>query len=281
MRSLAALLLFVSILCVSGCRGGTAKAADTNNPVAPDAGKSLAGQWEGTDPKDHTRSAFWLAEDGTFIMFAANDFAGGGFGGKWKQTADELQLGPGELANKVISPPMSYKYKWTSGDEVELSLAIDPQNKFRLKRTGAAPKTANIDALTNNPKMQAQTDSVTCMSNLKQLALGQMMYAQDWDQTLPPSYSWGDATMPYLKDQKIFTCPTLAKSGQQSGYAMDSTVSGARMEKISAPVSTVILFESTSTNWNASDPQASVLHVPRHGDGINFAYADGHVKAVR
>lgn len=60
-----------------------------------------------------------------------------------------------------------------------------------------------------------------CESNLKQIGMGLMLYAQDYDDILPrawsgkspgPSdpahnYKWMDAALPYVKDEALFTCP--------------------------------------------------------------------------
>jgi prepilin-type N-terminal cleavage/methylation domain-containing protein len=61
----------------------------------------------------------------------------------------------------------------------------------------------------------------SCQSNLKQIGLGLLQYAQDYDETLPcwyfgpsstsnaaTSYKWNDAIFPYVKSEQIFTCPS-------------------------------------------------------------------------
>ena len=59
----------------------------------------------------------------------------------------------------------------------------------------------------------------SCQSNLKQVALGIFMYAQDYDEKLPIAaisfttlangpYGWADAMQPYLKSTQIFQCPS-------------------------------------------------------------------------
>ena len=62
----------------------------------------------------------------------------------------------------------------------------------------------------------------SCQSNLKQIALGVFMYAQDYDEKTPPAtinstaasvtasnpYGWADALQPYLKSTQIFQCPS-------------------------------------------------------------------------
>ena len=63
----------------------------------------------------------------------------------------------------------------------------------------------------------------TCLSNVKQLGTGLMMYAQDYDETLPlssfsavPGQSvnsiqnpkWADVIQPYVKNDGIFMCPS-------------------------------------------------------------------------
>jgi len=62
-----------------------------------------------------------------------------------------------------------------------------------------------------------------CLSNLKQVGLGLQMYAQDWDETLPPAnhvHDFGNpkvlertpsflgSLIPYTKNRAIFACPS-------------------------------------------------------------------------
>ncbi|MCX6366922.1 MAG: prepilin-type N-terminal cleavage/methylation domain-containing protein [Armatimonadetes bacterium] len=58
--------------------------------------------------------------------------------------------------------------------------------------------------------------SAACLSNTKQLSLGVMMYAQDYDETLPViGYNqmcrgrWQWQIYPYVKNEKVFTCPNI------------------------------------------------------------------------
>jgi prepilin-type N-terminal cleavage/methylation domain-containing protein/prepilin-type processing-associated H-X9-DG protein len=67
----------------------------------------------------------------------------------------------------------------------------------------------------------------SCMSNVKQMGLAVMQYAQDWDECHPgvwfgpvsaapwsqPSndtlfYKWMDAVYPYVKNEQVFNCPS-------------------------------------------------------------------------
>lgn len=57
----------------------------------------------------------------------------------------------------------------------------------------------------------------SCMSNLKQIGLGVMMYVQDYDGTYPreqfsPSSGtvyWTNVVQPYIKSTQVFRCPSL------------------------------------------------------------------------
>ena len=60
--------------------------------------------------------------------------------------------------------------------------------------------------------------STACLSNTKQLALGVMQYAQDYDETLPVAgYNaqcrgrWQWQIYPYVKNQQVFTCPNISQ----------------------------------------------------------------------
>ena len=54
----------------------------------------------------------------------------------------------------------------------------------------------------------------SCMSNMKQIALGCIMYSQDFDGNLFPYKYWGTGTsemevlQPYIKNTQIFRCPS-------------------------------------------------------------------------
>jgi prepilin-type N-terminal cleavage/methylation domain-containing protein len=57
-----------------------------------------------------------------------------------------------------------------------------------------------------------------CLSNTKQVGTALMMYAQDYEETLPPPqlgtcpglgcYGWADVVFPYIKNEKVFDCPS-------------------------------------------------------------------------
>ena len=63
---------------------------------------------------------------------------------------------------------------------------------------------------------RAKARETACLSNMKQLAAGMIMYAQDYDDVFPdiwrdfgtPGYpGWAQRTYPYVKNDNIFFCP--------------------------------------------------------------------------
>ena len=64
----------------------------------------------------------------------------------------------------------------------------------------------------------------SCQSNLKQIGLGILQYAQDYDEKYPTgadsaSLSWQQKTQPYLKSAQIFVCPSNTNSEQIASTA--------------------------------------------------------------
>src|SRR6187399_2973852 len=62
-------------------------------------------------------------------------------------------------------------------------------------------------------RAREQARKTTCASNCRQIGLGLMMYAQDYDETLVMRYygnalSWKDALEPYIKSQGVYRCPS-------------------------------------------------------------------------
>lgn len=122
------------------------------------------------------------------------------------------------------------------------------------------------------------SDKADCLSNLKQLSLAMIMFAQDHNETLPDAKTWTDDIRPYFKDEEILRCPS--DRGHEYTYAMNSEVSGKKIADMADPMTTVVLFESDAGKKNAADPLKSLCSPPRHAGANNFAYVDGHVKSV-
>lgn len=122
---------------------------------------------------------------------------------------------------------------------------------------------------------------VSCQSNLKQVALAAMMYCQDYDERMPIADRWCGALMPYCRNEAIFTCPA---DDDKWSYAMNYKLSRQPLAVVVSPASTYMLFETEPSRKDAYDkdtyPGASLAAPPRHGEFNNFAFADGHVKAI-
>src|SRR2546428_695494 len=68
-----------------------------------------------------------------------------------------------------------------------------------------------------------------CVSNMRQIGSGLMMYAQDYDETFPrdffmdkePIYVWKNAIRPYLKSLDVLMCPSnpFSRSVPRSPYS--------------------------------------------------------------
>ena len=65
----------------------------------------------------------------------------------------------------------------------------------------------------------------SCLSNLKQLGLGVMMYVQDYDEIYPETitgggYYWKDLLQPYVSNYQVFGCPSSSEGygGSTASY---------------------------------------------------------------
>ncbi|MGV3615556.1 MAG: hypothetical protein ACO1SV_09505 [Fimbriimonas sp.] len=119
-----------------------------------------------------------------------------------------------------------------------------------------------------------------CLSNVKQLALGQLIYSADWDDRFPPAEEWMDA----LKSSKsakvnpaVFQCP-LVKDGH--GYAMSDAVAKKPQTAIAKPETTILLFETSDLGYNAHGDPKKVMEIPRH-ERQTVAFANGAAKMLR
>ncbi len=111
-----------------------------------------------------------------------------------------------------------------------------------------------------------------CLSNVKQQAMGLLMYAADHADRFPARDVWKDGIAPYVKLESVLR---EAKAAQGVyGYAFNAALSGAREDDPKVPMT----YDSVNPIRNASDPLTSLPALGKHGGKNNVAYADGHAK---
>lgn len=124
-----------------------------------------------------------------------------------------------------------------------------------------SPHQAMVQAL-------AGAQKAACLSNVKQICLGILMLANDYDDVFhfKPD-NWVKAIMPYVKNNNIFHCPN-DKSGAVS-YSVNPYLAGKNETKVAAPADTVLVYEGSKLKLNF-----------RHGGSACVGFADGHVRMV-
>jgi prepilin-type N-terminal cleavage/methylation domain-containing protein/prepilin-type processing-associated H-X9-DG protein len=144
----------------------------------------------------------------------------------------------------------------------------------------------------------------SCLSNLKQLGLGLVMYAQDYDEKFP-TYFWGEGNAgqansctwwggiyPYVKNIQLFACPSSSSNWHNThqvwidftppfrgnppinyGYSelIGGVGTGTKMGQLQSPAETLILADCNSTwiggYWSEAFPARALL--------LRVAYANG------
>lgn len=137
-------------------------------------------------------------------------------------------------------------------------------------------------------KAREKARQASCLSNLKQIGMGLMMYAQDFDERLPatyqdmvggidwPLYSWRGAMYPYVKNSQLFVCPSDSAPGADPSpnslgpvsYAANDRVMLANRGPVSntigditEPANTLMVFDSWMASrwcaWWNSDPSGN------------------------
>lgn len=108
--------------------------------------------------------------------------------------------------------------------------------------------------------------SISCLANMKNLALAHLMYAQDYDEVWARR-DWVKAVEPYHKNPRLLSCPSHG-AGKVS-YSMNSALFGASMTALLAPAETVVLYEGENQKL-----------VFRHQGKAAVGFADGRCRLV-
>jgi hypothetical protein len=109
---------------------------------------------------------------------------------------------------------------------------------------------------------------------LKQLSLGTIMYAGDYDDVMPPS-TWADATFWYVRGAAKYKSPAFDGT-PYFGYAMNVGAVGIVMSSVDNPSSFLNLFDSTNLQWNAVASPNTLPNPGRYEGKNTFSFLDGH-----
>jgi prepilin-type N-terminal cleavage/methylation domain-containing protein/prepilin-type processing-associated H-X9-DG protein len=149
----------------------------------------------------------------------------------------------------------------------------------------------------------------SCLSNLKQLGLGLAQYTQDYDERMPasaaPAATGGwmyylalintptagnfnpslGSLFSYTKSAQIYVCPS-DTGGQVSGdsYAIGPCIPGRHIALFPDTSQWLQMCEEVAwTNGSTDDGFMSLGNdfSPRHLDGTNVLFVDGHAKFLR
>ena len=192
------------------------------------------------------------------------------------QTFEMIWVGPDKLNLKPV-PPAEVK------DKIAPEM-LDAMT-FRMRRQSPAEKlnkdavAAAMDPEGNHKRTEPLTDAQTCVSNVKQISMGMLMYAEDYDQVYP-STEWQSKLMPYVRQPAIFDCPTVKRQGGSGGYAFNEDLTGVNLGKIADPASQIAIFETAILQTSLVASPISSGKAGRHSEGDTVGYADGHVKVV-
>jgi prepilin-type N-terminal cleavage/methylation domain-containing protein/prepilin-type processing-associated H-X9-DG protein len=173
-----------------------------------------------------------------------------------------------------------------------------------------------VFAQTREKARQAQ-----CMSNLKQMGMAFLMYAQDYDDTLPPvgqpasekgkpcSMLIGELLRPYQRANDVWRCltnrkawgayqvwaqtlrfgPCSAERWQQEteiSFVANVAVvafgrSAVSLAEIEYPAETALTYDGIMTAPGGACGFLDVAIDGRHHGGLNVVWVDGHVKRLR
>lgn len=160
-------------------------------------------------------------------------------------------------------------------------------------------------------KAREKARQATCQSNLKQIGLAFLSYAQDNDESLPMIYPGHGvfpalATMPYIKNQQIWKCPSRTadpwyrSNGCSVHYAYPCSYRyftwpsscafrayAAALGEFADPSGCVLLTEGKNNcgpltgYWftTAGKETPTNLVVTPHNEMRNALFVDGHVKS--
>jgi hypothetical protein len=155
-----------------------------------------------------------------------------------------VALGPGASKSKISFVDMLRLHKSAAGWLIvpeKLSSEADgvmplATRPLSLVASLLGPDAGFRDAVLKGRK---QAFAASCESNTRQLAIGTLMYVQDYDEVLPRSAAgYNRLIIPYIKNEDMFRCTQDAKGA--ISYSMNVNLQNRKMADVTAPARTVL-----------------------------------------
>jgi prepilin-type processing-associated H-X9-DG protein len=151
-------------------------------------------------------------------------------------------------------------------------VAPDPLLRRSRNAIDSIDTASNLTFLVRYPKAvlagRAMAKEVNSLSNVKQISLGLIMYAQDYDEVfIPDAARFKETILPYIKSEAVFTSP-FDPAGTIS-YKFNPQLVRKSMAKIAEPANTVMVFEGEHKKL-----------LFRYDGKAVVGFADGHAKFV-
>ena len=121
----------------------------------------------------------------------------------------------------------------------------------------------------------------SALSNAKQLALANLLYATDYDEHLPSAENWMDALELYTKNEWAFRDPDIKdRKDDEYGYAFFKPLSCVDTRTVLDPDQVPLVFQSVLMLRNARSDLSTLPAIPRNGKANCVAFLDGHVRSL-
>jgi len=153
-------------------------------------------------------------------------------------------------------------------------------------------------------------EAISCLVNVRNLALASQLYANDYDGRLLPALidipnstqknCWDVLLLPYVRSQQVYLCPAdenptpgpvytnslIHSYGINLDLTMVGGYPGASLQstQIPLPCATILFFDMAqpySYGWRASWGNMSQYVAARHNQASNFVFCAGNAKRIK
>ncbi len=156
-------------------------------------------------------------------------------------------------------------------------------------------------------KAREKARAASCLSNVKQLGLAYMQYAQDYDEWFPGFLNgntgilrlpWYTVLQPYVKNTQCYLCPSTKFYNTPNRYSTSSSSGsdywGYSMATIQRPSEKFLIGDGAGESSSHTSVVSLTCMVnggysvgacrghlwPAHNDMANVAFCDGHAKIM-